>query len=45
MGKNMILSKMLINQVINLHVKNFKLDKLVNYLFEDNELYFSIKSF
>ena len=34
----MILSKMLINQVINLLVKNFKLDKIANYVFEDNEL-------
>ena len=38
MGQNMILSKMLINQIVNLLVKNFKLDKVVNYVFEDNEL-------
>ena len=29
---------MLINQIVNLLVKNFKLDKVVNYVFEDNEL-------
>ena len=34
----MILSKMLINQIVNLLVKNFKLDKIKDYVFDDNEL-------
>ena len=34
----MILSKMLINQKVNLLVKNFKLDKIKDYVFNDNEL-------
>ena len=34
----MILSKMFLNQIINVLTKNFKLDKIMNYVFEDNEL-------
>ena len=34
----MIIPKMLINAVANKLVKHFKLDKIVNYVFEDNEL-------
>ena len=34
----MIIPKMLINEVANKLVKHFKLDKIVNYVFEDNEL-------
>jgi len=34
----MILSKMLINQVANYLTKHFKLDKVMNYVFDDNEL-------
>ena len=34
----MIIPKMLINAVASKLVKHFKLDKIVNYVFEDNEL-------
>ena len=34
----MIIPKMLINSVANKLGKHFKLDKIVNYVFEDNEL-------
>ena len=34
----MIIPKMLINAVANKLVKHFKLDKIVSYVFEDNEL-------
>ena len=34
----MILSKLIINQVINLLVKNFKLDKIKDYVEKPNEL-------
>jgi len=34
----MIIPKILINAVINKLVKHFKLDKIMNYVFEDNEL-------
>ena len=33
----MILSKLIINQVINLLVKNFKLDKIKDYVFKPNK--------
>ena len=34
----MIIPKMLINKVANSLTKHFKLDKIMNYVFEDNEL-------
>jgi len=34
----MIIPKLLINAVASKLVKHFKLDKIVNYVFEDNEL-------
>ena len=34
----MIIPKILINAVINKLAKHFKLDKIMNYVFEDNEL-------
>ena len=34
----MIVPKMLINTVANKLTKHFKLDKIMNYVFEDNEL-------
>ena len=34
----MILSKMFLNQIINVLTKNFKLDKVMSYVFDDNEL-------
>tara|TARA_R100000808_G_scaffold24369_1_gene56014 strand:- start:1612 stop:1827 length:216 start_codon:yes stop_codon:yes gene_type:complete len=34
----MIIPKALINQVANSLVKHFKLDKIMSYVFEDNEL-------
>ena len=34
----MIIPKMLINSVANALTKHFKLDKVMNYVFEDNEL-------
>jgi len=34
----MIIPKLLINAVANKLAKHFKLDKIVNYVFEDNEL-------
>ena len=34
----MILSKFIINQVATYMVKHFKLDKVMNYVFDDNEL-------
>ena len=34
----MILSKLLINQVANYLTRHFKLDKMRDYVFEDNEL-------
>ena len=37
MGK-MILSKLFINKIINSLVEHFRLDKIMNYVFEDNEL-------
>ena len=34
----MILSKLFLNKIINAMVQHFRLDKVVNYVFEDNEL-------
>jgi len=34
----MIIPKMLINAVANALTKHFKLDKIMSYVFEDNEL-------
>jgi hypothetical protein len=34
----MILSKMFMNQIIGALIKHFDLDKIVKYVFEDNEL-------
>tara|TARA_Y100001973_G_C5181408_1_gene325158 strand:+ start:1180 stop:1359 length:180 start_codon:yes stop_codon:yes gene_type:complete len=34
----MILTKMVINSVASKLAKHFKLDKIMNYVFEDNEL-------
>ena len=34
----MIIPKMLINAVANRLVKHFKLDKIMSYVFDDNEL-------
>ncbi|QDP45736.1 MAG: hypothetical protein Unbinned5179contig1000_23 [Prokaryotic dsDNA virus sp.] len=34
----MIIPKMLINTVANQMVKHFKLDKIMSYVFDDNEL-------
>ena len=34
----MIIPKMLINAVANALAKHFKLDKIMSYVFEDNEL-------
>ena len=34
----MILTKMVVNTVANKLAKHFKLDKMMNYVFEDNEL-------
>lgn len=34
----MIIPKMLINQVANTLTRHFKLDKIMSYVFDDNEL-------
>ena len=34
----MIFSKLIINQVIKHFVKHFKMDRVMNYVFNDNEL-------
>ena len=34
----MILSKMIVSQVTSYFVKHFKMDKVMNYVFNDNEL-------
>ena len=34
----MILSKLFLNKIIDAMVQHFRLDKVVNYVFEDNEL-------
>ena len=34
----MIIPKMLINQIANSLTKHFRLDKVMSYVFEDNEL-------
>ena len=43
MGK-MILSKLFLNQIVNVIAKNFKLDKVMSYVFEDNELDEKVKN-
>jgi nicotinic acid mononucleotide adenylyltransferase len=39
----MIVPKMLINTVANQLVKHFKLDKIMSYVFDDNELDVKVK--
>ena len=39
----MLIPKMLINQVANTLTKHFKLDKIMNYVFDDNELDTKVK--
>ena len=39
----MILSKMLINQVANYLTKHFKLDRVMSYVFDKNELDIKVK--
>ena len=39
----MIIPKMLINQIAGTLTKHFKLDKIMNYVFEDNELDSKVK--
>ena len=34
----MILSKIIVNQLIKHFVKHFQMDKIMNYVFDDNEL-------
>ena len=40
----MIIPKMLINQVANTLTKHFKLDKVMSYVFDDNELDKKVKN-
>ncbi len=40
----MIIPKLILNQVIKLLVENFKLDKIRDYVFEDNELDEKVKN-
>ena len=40
----MIIPKMLINQIANTLTKHFKLDKIMNYVFDDNELDGKVKN-
>ena len=40
----MIIPKMLINQIANTLTKHFKLDKIMNYVFDDNELDDKVKN-
>jgi len=40
----MIIPKMLINSVANALTKHFKLDKIMSYVFEDNELDGKVKN-
>jgi len=40
----MIIPKILVNAVINKLAKHFKLDKIMNYVFEDNELDVKVKN-
>ena len=40
----MIIPKMLINQVANSLTKHFRLDKIMSYVFEDNELDKKVKN-
>jgi hypothetical protein len=39
-----ILPKLILNQVIKLLIENFKLDKIRDYVFEDNELDEKVKN-
>ena len=39
----MLIPKMLINQVATSLTKHFKLDKIMNYVFDDNELDTKVK--
>jgi hypothetical protein len=39
----MIVSKMVLNKVVNMIVKNFNLEKMKKYVFEDNELDIKVK--
>mgnify|MGYP003137162515 CR=1 FL=1 len=39
----MLIPKMLINAVANALVKHFKLDKIMSYVFDDNELDYKVK--
>ena len=39
----MIIPKMLINTIATQLVKHFKLDRIMSYVFEDNELHLKIK--
>ena len=41
----MILSKLFLNQIVNVIAKNFKLDKVTSYVFDDNELDEKVKNF
>jgi|TARA_Y100000296_G_C5067108_1_gene202909 uncharacterized protein YeeX (DUF496 family) len=34
----MVLSKMFLNKIINMLTRDFQLDKVMNYVFEENEL-------
>ena len=34
----MILSKIIVNQLVKYFVKHFQMDKIMNYVFDDNEL-------
>ena len=40
----MIISKLIINLVANRLVKHFKLDKIMRYVFDDNELDVKVKN-
>ena len=40
----MILSKLFLNKIINAMVEHFRLDKVVNYVFDDNELDIKVKN-
>ena len=40
----MMLTKMVINTVANKLAKHFKLDKIMSYVFEDNELDVKVKN-
>ena len=40
----MIIPKLILNQVVKLLVENFKIDKIRDYVFEDNELDEKVKN-